>query len=257
MGGSNELVECFCGGAVAEGYSGAVARLVGDGVEVGLVAGDEGSHVSVRIAPSGRPWIRRVSASQTWSALRPRGRATCDQGAGGALDQGRARTGPIFSDDEVSFPVARDHPVGNVGALQSINRMATMSGLRPPAAGFLRIHHLEGRQMPCSISVLLGWGVNPRVDSLVADRVALGVGRIVHRSHCATCLHAQVCADLAGRAPLRQISNHAAAKGLIAVQEPLPWGGAWQPAPLCRCPGPCTRCQDLGGGRSHGTPPRG
>lgn len=38
MGGSNELVECFCGGAVAEGYSGAVARLVGDGVEVGLAA---------------------------------------------------------------------------------------------------------------------------------------------------------------------------------------------------------------------------
>ena len=29
------------------------------------------------------------------------------------------------------------------------------------------------------------------------------------------------CADLAGRAPLRQISNHAAAQGLIAVQEPL------------------------------------
>ena len=43
MGGSNELVECFCGGAVAEGGSGAVARLVGDGVEVGLVAGDGGS----------------------------------------------------------------------------------------------------------------------------------------------------------------------------------------------------------------------
>ena len=31
------------GGAVAEGGSGAVARLVGDGVEVGLVAGDGGS----------------------------------------------------------------------------------------------------------------------------------------------------------------------------------------------------------------------
>ena len=40
-----------------------------------------------------------------------------DQVAGGALDQGRARTGPIFSDDEAPFPVARDHPVGNVGAL--------------------------------------------------------------------------------------------------------------------------------------------
>ena len=96
MGGSNELVECFCGGAVAEGCSGTVARLVGDGVEIGVVAGDWGSFVSVRIAPSGRSWIRRVSALQTWSALRPRGRATCDQVAGGALDQGRVRTGPIL-----------------------------------------------------------------------------------------------------------------------------------------------------------------
>ena len=41
MGGSNELVECFCGGAVAEGCSGTVARLVGDGVEIGVVPGVE------------------------------------------------------------------------------------------------------------------------------------------------------------------------------------------------------------------------
>ena len=127
MGGSNELVECFCGGAVAEGYSGAVARLVGDGVEVGLVAGDEGSHVGVCIAPSGRPWMRRVSVTDLVGPASDR-QGHDDQVAGGALDQGRARTGPIFSDDEVPFPVARDHPVGNVGALQSINRMATMGG---------------------------------------------------------------------------------------------------------------------------------
>ena len=43
MGGSNEFVECFCGGVVAEGGSEAVVELVGDGVEVGLVAGDGGS----------------------------------------------------------------------------------------------------------------------------------------------------------------------------------------------------------------------
>ena len=43
MGGGNEFVECFCGGAVAEGGSGAVVEFVGDGVEVGLVAGDGGS----------------------------------------------------------------------------------------------------------------------------------------------------------------------------------------------------------------------
>ena len=44
---------------------------------------------------------------------------------------------------------------------------------------------------------LVGVGVNPRVDRLVADRVPSGVGRIAHRSHCATCLHAQAPADLA------------------------------------------------------------
>ena len=43
MGGVNEFVECFCRGAVAEGGSGAVVQFVGDGVEVGLVAGDGGS----------------------------------------------------------------------------------------------------------------------------------------------------------------------------------------------------------------------
>ena len=43
LGGSSELVECFCGGALAEGGNVAVARFVGDGVEVGLAAGDVGS----------------------------------------------------------------------------------------------------------------------------------------------------------------------------------------------------------------------
>ena len=52
MGGSNELVECYCRGAVAEGCSGAVARLVGDDVEVGLVAGDGGSFGQVAVDES-------------------------------------------------------------------------------------------------------------------------------------------------------------------------------------------------------------
>ena len=55
MGGSNEFVECFCGGAVAEGGSGAVVELVGDGVEVGLVAGDGGSFGKVS---ADKPFIR-------------------------------------------------------------------------------------------------------------------------------------------------------------------------------------------------------
>ena len=40
-----------------------------------------------------------------------------DQVAGGALNQGRARAGPVLADDQVAFPVARDFPIRNVGAL--------------------------------------------------------------------------------------------------------------------------------------------
>lgn len=42
MGGGSKFVECLGGGAVAEGSSGTIARFVGDGVEVLLVAGDGG-----------------------------------------------------------------------------------------------------------------------------------------------------------------------------------------------------------------------
>ena len=65
-----------------------------------------------------------------------------------------------------------------------------MGGLRPLAGGFLRIHRREGKQMPCSMSVFLR-GVNPRVDRLVADRVALSVGGSIHGGQCATRFGAQ------------------------------------------------------------------
>lgn len=42
MGGSNEFVDCFCGGVVAEGSSGTVGQFVGDGVVVGKVSGKGG-----------------------------------------------------------------------------------------------------------------------------------------------------------------------------------------------------------------------
>ena len=64
----------------------------------------------------------RVDHECGGSARHRPGRLSCpgaghdDQVAGGALDQGCARTGPIFADDEIPFPVARDHPVGDVGA---------------------------------------------------------------------------------------------------------------------------------------------
>ena len=59
--------------------------------------------------------MRRVSAPGLVGPA-SQGQGDDNQVAGGALDQGRARAGPIFSDDEIPFPVARDHPVGDVGA---------------------------------------------------------------------------------------------------------------------------------------------
>ena len=86
-----------------------------------------------------------------------------------------------------------------------------MGGLRPPAGGFLRIHRREGKQprpedFERAITAhppargqanavlderLLGVGVDPRVDRLVADRVALSVGGSIHGGQCATRLLTQ------------------------------------------------------------------
>ena len=153
MGGSNEFVECFCGGAVAEGGSGAVVEFVGDGVEVGLVAGDGGSFGQVAadepvgvFVCSSLPGAVGVSEEHLhagvvgealvaghFPALVPgqcahrlvgkaldaagervtdlvgfptQRQGDDDQVAGGALDQGRARAGPVLADDQVAFPVA-------------------------------------------------------------------------------------------------------------------------------------------------------
>ena len=40
-----------------------------------------------------------------------------DQVAGRALNQGRARAGPVLADNQVAFPVTRDFPIRNVRAL--------------------------------------------------------------------------------------------------------------------------------------------
>ena len=265
MGGSNEFVECFCGGAVAEGGSGAVARLVGDGVEVGLVAGDGGSfgkvaadepvgvfigpslpgtvgvsektstpvpgvrrwwraisrpwsQVSVRIAWSGNPWMRRVSAPDL-VGFPTQGQGDDDQVAGGALDQGRACAGPVLADDQVAFPVARDFPTRNIGPL--INQPHPNNGGFASACwGFLAHPPARGQAYAVFDERLLGVGVDPRVDSLVANR-AVSVGRSIHGGQCATRFGAQAPADLAGSVPLGQISNHTAAKNLITIQQTL------------------------------------
>ena len=190
-------------GAVAEGGSGAVARFVGDGVEVGLVAGDGGSfgevaadepvgvfvgsslpeavgvsekHIHARVACQAlvagyfpalirgqcahRP-VGKVldAASQSVTDLvgfPTQGQGHDDQVAGGVLDQGCVRAGPVLADDQGAFPVARDFPISDVGAL--VNQLhPNDGGFAPACGGFLRIHLREGKHMPCSMSVFLGW----------------------------------------------------------------------------------------------------
>ena len=222
MGGSNEFVECFCWGAVAEGGSGAVAWLVGDGVEVGLVAGDGGSFGQVAadepvgvFVSSSLPGAVGVSEEHVHAGVV--GEALV---AGGALNQGRARAGPVLADDQVAFPVTRDFPIRNVRTL--INQPhPNNGGFAPACGGFLAHPPARGQANAVLDERLLEVGVNPRVNRLVANRMALGVGRIVHRSHCATCLHAQAPADLAGRVPLGQISNYTVAEDLVTIQQAL------------------------------------
>ena len=99
--------------------------------------------------------MRRVSAPDLVGFPTQR-QGDDDQVAGGALDQGRARAGPVLADDQVAFPVARDYPIRNVRAL--VNQPQPNNWWFVSACwGFLRIHRREGKQMPCSISVFLGW----------------------------------------------------------------------------------------------------
>ena len=220
MGGSNEFVECFCWGAVAEGGSGAVAWLVGDGVEVGLVAGDGGSFGQVSadepvgvFVSSSLPGAVGVSEEHLHAGVA--GEALV---AGGALNQGRARAGPVLADDQVAFPVTRDFPIRNVRAL--INQPhPNNGGFAPACGGFLAHPAARGQANAVLDERLFGVGVNPRVDRLVANRVALSVGRSIHGGQCATRLLTQAPADLAGSVPLGQISNHSAAKDLITIQQ--------------------------------------
>ena len=143
-----------------------------------------------------------------------------DQVAGRALNQGRARAGPVLADNQVTFPVARDFPIRNVRAL--LNQPHPNNwGFAPARWGFLTHPPARGQANAVFDERLLGVGVDPRVDRLVADRVALSVGGSIHGGQCATRFGAQASADLAGRVPLRQISNHAAAKNRIAIQQAL------------------------------------
>ena len=163
--------------------------------------------------------MRRVSAPDLVGFPTQR-QGDDDQVAGGALNQGRARAGPVLADDQVAFPVARDFPIRNVRAL--INQPhPNDGGFAPACGGFLAHPPARGQANAVFDERLLGVGVDPRVDRLVADRVALSVGRSVHGGQCATRLLTQAPADLAGSVPLRQISNHTVAKDLITIQQAL------------------------------------
>ena len=165
--------------------------------------------------------MRRVSAPDLVGFPTQR-QGDDDQVAGGALDQGRARAGPVLADDQVAFPVTRDFPIRNVRAL--INQPhPNNGGFAPACGGFLAHPPARGQANAVLDERLLRVGVDPRVDRLVANRVALSIGRSIHGGQCATRLHAQAPADLAGRVPLRQISNHTIAKDLVTIQQALLW----------------------------------
>ena len=163
--------------------------------------------------------MRRVSAPDL-VGFPPQGQGDDDQVAGGALDQGRARAGPVLADDQVAFPVARDFPIRNVGALIDQSH-PNDGGFAPACWGILAHPPARGQAYAVFDERLLGVGVDPRVDRLVANRVALSVGRSIHGGQCATRLLTQAPADLAGSVPLRQISNHTVAKDLITIQQAL------------------------------------
>ena len=163
--------------------------------------------------------MRRVSAPDL-VGFPSQGQGDDDQVAGGALDQGRARAGPVLADNQVAFPVTRDFPIRNVRAL--VNQPHPNDrGFAPACWGFLAHPPARGQANAVLDERLLGVGVDPRVDRLVADRVALGVGGSIHGGQCATRFGAQAPADLAGSVPLGQISDHTVAKDLVAIQQAL------------------------------------
>ena len=163
--------------------------------------------------------MRRVSAPDLVGFPTQR-QGDDDQVAGGALNQGRARAGPVLADDQVAFPVTRDFPIRNVRALID-QPHPNDGGFAPACWGFLAHPPARGQANAVFDECLLGVGVDPRVDRLVANRVALSVGRSIHGGQCATRLHAQAPADLAGSVPLGQISNYTVAKDLVTIQQAL------------------------------------
>ena len=97
-----------------------------------------------------------------------------------------ARAGSVLADDQVAFPVARDFPIRNVRGA-SINQPHPNDEWFAPACwGFLAHPPARGQANAVFDERLLGVGVDPRVDRLVADRVALGVGGSIHGGQCAT-----------------------------------------------------------------------
>ena len=101
-----------------------------------------------------------------------------------------ARAGPVLADDQVAFPVAPDFPIRNVRGASINQPHPNDGGLRPFAGGFLT--HPPARWQANAVfdECVLGVGVDPRVDRLVADR-AVSVGRSIHGGQCATRFGAQ------------------------------------------------------------------
>ena len=102
-----------------------------------------------------------------------------------------ARAGSVLADDQVAFPVTRDFPIRNVRGASINQPHPNDGGFAPACGGFLAHPPARGQANAVFDECLPGVGVDPRVDRLVADRVALGVGRSVHGGQFATRFGAQ------------------------------------------------------------------
>lgn len=84
---------------------------------------------------------------------------------------------------------ARDFPISNVGALNEPH--PNDGGFAPARWGFLAHPPARGQAYTVLDERLLGVGVDPRVNRLMANRVTLGVGGSIHGGQCATRFGAQ------------------------------------------------------------------
>ena len=166
-----------------------------------------------------------------------------------------ARAGSVLADDQVAFPVTRDFPIRNVRAL--INQPHPNDrGFAPACWGSCASTGARGQANAVLDERLLGVGVDPRVDSLVAGSYgSWASGEVSSGGQCATrfsrrrpliwrgvCLGTNLA--ITRRRRTSSQSNRRFWRRLAAWAALLASSARYCPSGSY-------------GGRSHGTPPRG